>query len=334
MSEKQEMINEILGDWKKYYEVIGNLGLGDQAYPPMEFKDITQYLNNCFNRAVLELLEIDLIKNLRNELSHLMAYVQDKRYGYRFSEILDRHVVAAIKIDAKAQYLEKLNSIKDIFLGIERIDLYVDIYGKADEVIELALRKYKQKFDEQIADLIGETSEVHLHSEYKKQADEVSERIKRNIWILIFLFALIPTTHIIISAMLMPKLGMDNESISAYLVKLLFTIPLVWVILFTIRYIKEDRKIEQTYRHKEMVARTYLNFLDMLSKNPRLDDGTARRILSRIAIESMGLNPALLLDKSTSEKIPMEELLTRMMDRALGNSDGVSQQKQSTSTVN
>ena len=121
---------------------------------------------------------------------------------------------------------------------------------------------------------------------------------------------------------------MNSESIASYLTKLLFIIPFVWMIIFTIKNIREDRKIEQTYKHKEVVTRTYLNFLEMLNKEPYLDDdGKVRKILSRIAVESMGLNPALLLDKSTAEKIPMEELLTRMMDRALGNSDGVSQQK-------
>ena len=94
-----------------------------------------------------------------------------------------------------------------------------------------------------------------------------------------------------------------------------------------IKNIREDRKIEQTYKHKEVVANTYLNFLNMIDKDRSLDDSKTRKLLSRIAIESMGLNPALLLDKSTAEKIPMEELLTRMMDRASGNSDGASQQK-------
>ena len=62
----------------------------------------------------------------------------------------------------------------------------------------------------------------------------------------------------------------------------------------------------------------------MIDKDRSLDDSKTRKLLSRIAIESMGLNPALLLDKSTAEKIPMEELLTRIMDRASANSDGTS----------
>lgn len=328
MREKQEIINEILGDWKINYEVIGNLGLGDLAFPPIEFKDIAQYLNNCFNRAILELLEIDLIESLKEKLSQLTKFIQDERYNYRFSEKSGHDVVAAIKIDAKMQYIEMLNSIKDIFLKIERINFYVDVYSKADEVIELTLRKYNQQFDKLVADLTGKTNEAHLYDEYKKQADEVNSRIEFNTIILRSLLAAIPILHVVVSIVII-LFGISDEQISIYLTRLLFTIPLVWMIVFTIRNIREDRKIEQTYKHKEIVARTYLNFLDMLKKNPRLDDGTARKILSRIAIESMGLNPALLLDKSTAEKIPMEELLTRIMDRASGNSDGVSQQKQS-----
>ena len=175
--------------------------------------------------------------------------------------------------------------------------------------------------------MLGEANEVYLYSEYKKQVDEVGKRIIINIWILRGLLIAIPVIHIIIHWVLL-KLGINSESIASYLTKLLFIIPFVWMILFTIKNIREDRKIEQTYKHKEVVTRTYLNFLEMLNKEPYLDDdGKVRKILSRIAVESMGLNPALLLDKSTAEKIPMEELLTRIMDRASGNSDGASQQK-------
>ena len=193
---------------------------------------------------------------------------------------------------------------------------------------EIGLLSYpKKKYDKRISELLGEANEIYLYSEYKKQGDEVGERIIINIWILRGLLIAIPVIHIIIHWVLL-KLGMNSESIASYLTKLLFIIPFVWMIIFTIKNIREDRKIEQTYKHKEVVTRTYLNFLEMLNKEPYLDDdGKVRKILSRIAVESMGLNPALLLDKSTAEKIPMEELLTRMMDRALGNSDGVSQQK-------
>ena len=100
----------------------------------------------------------------------------------------------------------------------------------------------KKKYDKRISELLGEANEIYLYSEYKKQGDEVGERIIINIWILRGLLIAIPVIHIIIHWVLL-KLGMNSESIASYLTKLLFIIPFVWMIIFTIKNIREDRKI-------------------------------------------------------------------------------------------
>lgn len=41
--------------------------------------------------------------------------------------------------------------------------------------------------------------------------------------------------------------------------------------------------------------------------------------LHRVAMDSLGLNPALLLEKSTAEKIPMEELLSKVIDKSIAS---------------
>ena len=52
---------------------------------------------------------------------------------------------------------------------------------------------------------------------------------------------------------------------------------------------KEDRKIEQTYRHKEVVARSYKIIISKDNKHKDLQKASFR-----ILMESLGLNPALL----------------------------------------
>lgn len=322
MTDQSTKIEQILDYWEENYPIISNVRFGNQFPSQEEFKDITQYLNKCFSPAILELLNSDSIDYLHAELPELVHYIRKEANLLEVTDSYRRHNAYELNFESKNEYLQKLDNLKIRFQEIEHINFYMDLYDRGDRVIELA----KEKYDKRISELLGESNEIYLYSEYKKQADEVNIRIKINTIFLVFLLAAIPILHIVVSIAII-LFRINSEQISTYLAKLLFIIPLVWMILFTIRNIREDRKIEQTYKHKEVVARTYLNFLDMLNKNPRLDDGTARKILSRIAIESMGLNPALLLDKSTAEKIPMEELLTRMMDRASGNSDGASQQK-------
>ena len=105
-----------------------------------------------------------------------------------------------------------------------------------------------------------------------------------------------------------------------------------YALVFLNRSIRDDRKLEQTYRHKEVVSKSYLNYLDFLDANPMIitnDKGDLidnsqliKEKVSQIAVESLGLNPALLLDKSTSEKIPMEELLSKILDRTTADKKG------------
>lgn len=323
MNNKQERINDILKTWgKKCYLPISSFQPDPPFFSPEEFKNDISYLKNCFNPAILELLELDAIEYLEIKLSEFHKYIRDNadRILKNISGVYSRCEFAP---ESKEEYQQKLNELKSIFQQIEHINIYIDLYSRGDRVI----KETKERYDKKIAELLGEANEVYLYSEYKKQVDEVSKRISTNIRTLKFLLFAIPVVHIVMHWSTL-KLGMNSESVSSYLAKLLAIIPLVWMILFTIKNIREDRKIEQTYKHKEVVTRTYLNFLEMLNKEPYLDDdGKVRKILSRIAVESMGLNPALLLDKSTAEKIPMEELFTRMMDRASGNADGASQQK-------
>lgn len=323
MNNKQERINDILKTWeKKCYLPISSFQPDPPFFSPEEFKNDISYLKNCFNPAILELLELDAIEYLEMKLSEFHKYIRDNadRILKNISGVYSRCEFAP---ESKEEYQQKLNELKSVFQQIEYINIYIDLYSRCDRVIKEA----KERYDKKIAELLGEANEVYLYSEYKKQVDEVSKRISTNIRTLKFLLFAIPVVHIVMHWFTL-KLGINSESVSSYLAKLLAIIPLVWMILFTIKNIREDRKIEQTYKHKEVVTRTYLNFLEMLNKEPYLDDdGKVRKILSRIAVESMGLNPALLLDKSTAEKIPMEELFTRMMDRASGNSDGASQQK-------
>ena len=320
MNSQKEIINEIFSDWKISFPKISNVCINYSLGPIREVKDITEYLNNLFNPAILSLLPTDLINRLQSKISELIQYIENnKAYADR---PLNETTLNLIRPDSEEGYLQELEELKDIIQQIENIDFYTFLYHKADHVINQALEKYNNQFDEQIAKLIDRTNEAHLCVDYKKQADKVNLRIRCNTLFLALLLVFIPFVHIYA-----PITEMNNNVITIYAAKLFFIIPLIWMILFTIKNIREDRKIEQTYKHKEVVANTYLNFLNMIDKDRSLDDSKTRKLLSRIAIESMGLNPALLLDKSTAEKIPMEELLTRMMDRASGNSDGASQQK-------
>ena len=71
------------------------------------------------------------------------------------------------------------------------------------------------------------------------------------------------------------------------------------------------------------MAQSFITYLNFIKENNIQDaDPEALKTLNKVMIESLGLNPALLLDKSTSEKIPMEELLSRILDKTIADKKG------------
>ncbi|MFZ7325456.1 hypothetical protein [Avibacterium avium] len=106
------------------------------------------------------------------------------------------------------------------------------------------------------------------------------------------------------------------STIEDVFIKISIILPGIWAILFLSKRINEDKKLEQAYLHKQTVAQSFVTYLNFIKENNLQDkDLETLKTLNRVMIESLGLNPALLLDKSTSEKIPMEELLSRILDK-------------------
>lgn len=79
----------------------------------------------------------------------------------------------------------------------------------------------------------------------------------------------------------------------------------------------ENRKIYHTYLHKEVAAKSYINYLEYIKNNPYFFENSqeTHNLLLKNTIETLGINPALLLDKTTAEKIPTEELMMKLVDK-------------------
>lgn len=77
MNNKQERINDILKTWKKCYLPISGFQPDLPFFSPEEFKNDILYLKNCFNPAILELLESDAIEHLEMKLSEFYQYIRN-----------------------------------------------------------------------------------------------------------------------------------------------------------------------------------------------------------------------------------------------------------------
>ena len=179
----------------------------------------------------------------------------------------------------------------------------------------------EDKFRGQAKELFGELTTVSI---YKPYSDEY-EKLK--FWLifknaaffgmLLVIFLVIARLSGIFTCYLNFISISPNYWIYELISRIAILFPLVWAVLFLGKRIHEDKKIEQTYLHKMVVARSLSNYLDYIDEKLNNDENAKEitKKLFEISIDSLGLNPALLLDKATAEKIPMEELLSKIIDK-------------------
>jgi hypothetical protein len=221
MNNKQERINDILKTWKKCYLPISSFQPDLPFFSPEEFKNDISYLKNCFNPAILELLELDTIEYLEIKLSEFHKYIRNNADRV-INDAPGSYDIREFTPESKEEYQQKLNELKSVFQQIDNINIYIELYSRSDRVI----KETKERYDKKIAELLGEANEVYLYSEYKKQADKVNARIMYNTIFLVTLLIAMPVIHVVISIIIF-LLGINNEQISTYFAKLLFIIPLV-----------------------------------------------------------------------------------------------------------
>lgn len=186
------------------------------------------------------------------------------------------------------------------------------------EKYENAIKKQQEEIENRANELFGELATRSISKPFKEQFDKYSKsKLPFVFWsLIIVLFIWIISFDYIINHL---NLSLQ-ENWETILFRFFSSTPIIWGILFTSKKISENKKIEQTYLHKYTVSQSYLNYLALINtENVYItntkDREQALQILHKIVVESLGLNPALLLDKSTSEKIPMEELLSRILDK-------------------
>ncbi|WAL56293.1 hypothetical protein [Avibacterium paragallinarum] len=314
-------LDDILETWNNLYPQIKVVKVKRENHPSEEIKEIkevTEELDALFNNHMLSLLKKDSL----NRISSLLLDIDEELSNAGRGRSLPSDIVYPLirNIDG---YYNILQALRAEFNHIPDIVSYLAVYKKTYQMGEKAIEKAQKAYNERVAELLGKTTETYLFSEYQKQADAINKRIliTTGAFFGIIIFLIIASIYSLIEI----PTSQENNWIPYIFIRIFIAFTAFYALVFLNRSIRDDRKLEQTYRHKEVVSKSYLNYLDFLETNvvPNNNNkGEAinnRQIIkekvSQIAVDSLGLNPALLLDKSTAEKIPMEELLSRILDK-------------------
>ena len=313
MNNEEINIAELIEKWKFCYERLIKIGMQKLDTYPHNDKYKFEMVNSLFNKQVLDELsnnELKAINNLCNELYEKLIYLKIN------NNLLNE--------EQKANLLRKIFNIYDIFINAKNkeINVIIDLIRRnyclisrieedSKAKLEYINEYYINKSNEIAARFTVKADNRYSYGIYRAEVIKASGRIIFNQ----ILFYLLLIAMFFLELEYINLTGINND-ISSLAIRISTIIPIVWAILFILRSIKEDRKIEQAYRHKELIIMIYENFYNRDDINDEI-----RKTFLQIAVESLRLNPALLLDKSTAEKIPLEELLMQIVSKSSEKSD-------------
>ncbi|AZI13306.1 MULTISPECIES: hypothetical protein [Avibacterium] len=281
----------------------------EDMQPENSIKINIDVLPYYFSPFILELLSEDNKKKLTDYLLNIKKYLINE----------DNYTLST-------QHCQKVENLVN-----EMTDYLNKIGGNIPNIA--ILEKYDKATKEQIENiekransLFGELTTHSIKKAFNEQAEnflKINKRYTAFFYILLVLLFFIGSITFILS------LGENEIKLNNFINKIIIIMPFIWAILFTNKKVNESKKLEQAYLHKAVIAQSYLNYLKFIKSTfytvPTGDTNSYREVLNtlhKVTMESLALNPALLLDKSTAEKIPMEELLSRILDKTTTTKKG------------
>lgn len=286
-----------------------------------DVQSLVEYLNRCFQVFILNQIESDDRKCILEVLVDIRSIYQNNHFEVGRGSSKAHGEFINISDENKDALQKYLSQLKAIFQNIEHIDFYVSFYDLALQAFDDDRKVYKAKADE----LFGEITTQSLYGVFAEQRKNFSKSISNNTKVYYGLLAfLFIVSVLMIGGISIPAfdcvIAIDFSVINqGSIFEILFRkvsilIPIIWALLFISKRIKEDKALEQSYLHKEVIAKSYQNYLDFFKSNFS-DKKELQENLSKVLVDSFMLNPALLLEKTTAEQIPSENLLMKVVDK-------------------
>lgn len=307
------MDNEIINCWNELNGMIDKAVNIEHFNVPNEISDLQNKLNLTINMFFLSKLDSESKKEIMGNISRAKEIFHKKGYFSSKEQIYFE----------QQHYQEILPFLNKIYEGFEKInnfDYLLNIYREGQEVFKFIQKEYDKQSSQiksKADNLFGNLNSASLHYVYGREKENFSSLIlyKSMLFYILLLVAFFILKGDGENAITLSN-GVGIEEAYFLASRFLILSPIIWGILFLSRQISNDKKVEQTYLHKQVIAKSYVNYLEFIDNQNLSNADEVKSTLSRIAVEALGLNPALLLEKSTAEKIPMEELLSKLIDKS------------------
>lgn len=289
---------KILEDWKfisHHYENFDFEHFDDKKQISNLIEDLEPY----FNIPILSLFEVneDIYQNVK-EIRELFQNYKEV-FSYSDSEKIK----------------ENLEVLWGTFDEFENIQFYVELNRKTEQQFRVAERIR----DDKSAQNREKYSIGQLDKEFSNEYDIISN------WIFFkqLAFCILTISSLFIMVDIFKTLSI-KDSVDLYglfFMKIVIYTPFLILILFLLGQIKQDRQILQTYLHKKVIARSYINYAHTLNdRNFGIDDSQLKirmqEMLLQTIIDVLKENPVSSLDKGNDKSgINSQTVIEKLIDK-------------------
>lgn len=213
---------------------------------------------------------------------------------------------------------KNLEGMVNSFGEIQGLDLYKEINEKA----QIAINAVKKEIQEQANEVFGKSTiqnlDFEFNNQYKASKSALKSKEKSFIkWLKICFWFTVTITGL---NGLIVYYGIEDNRLDFILMRVFILFPILWFLFFISSQIREDRRIVQSYLHKKVVARSYLNYADSIQKRTSINIELREKmvvLLLETSINVLKENPADLLmkQKEKNDEGEMQSIIEKLVDK-------------------
>ena len=293
------------------------------------FDEIKNFRDNFFEKQDGKDISLQTeINNAKNDINKALGDI--KKNEVEFSQTKE-------KLDEFYYRIYGNDTVEGLKKELDERQEQLDEY-------KIQLENYEKEQREIIGALVSDATDEKLSKSYREAKDSYDKPIK--IWNSVFIFSILviiviafesifetDTIKTFFNAELNNAKTTDNtdnyETILYRMVsKLPLYIPLGWLAIFATRRRNEIKRLQEEYRYKEATAKSYFNYNQRIKdiQDEKERDNLRTSLIERL-IEMTAQNPNEALDKVKKEKIPMTEIMEKILDKISGICENINLKK-------
>ncbi len=224
--------------------------------------------------------------------------------------------VARDKLKSLKKFYGKVYGIEDEKGNVnEGLQKYLDVKTKE---IDEAQKKHEETYktlQEEIESLLPGATSAGLSSTFLEKAKALDRPIRHDSLSFYACIVLLVIFSVPAVTQQVGKEGVEFYALTDWrdlLVnmthKLPLVFPLIWLTYFISKRRSEKYRLREEYTHKAVVAASYHSFKTQIEALDE-DDGAVLGKLMQIAVETIGFNPSVTLDKKHGDKPPAHKII-------------------------